>query len=176
MMLALNLFLYFIINGLFFNEDYISQVYHIEKEESFFDFFPRSIQRIIYTSIVTIFINIFVECFIIDEDKLKRIFLREKENELNLKYEVTLLLKNMSKRLLAFIIVTFIVYLFFLFYLVCFNYVYFYSQIEWIKSSVTIIIIMQFLSILSNIFQASLRSMSFYFKSEKIYKMSKLLN
>ena len=176
MILCLDIFLYFIINGLFFNEDYISQVYHIEKEESFFDFFPRSIQRLLYTSIVTLFINIFIECFIIDEDKLKRIFLREKGNELNLKYEVTLLLKNMNKRLLAFIIVTLIVYLFFLYYLVCFNYVYYYSQMEWIKSSVTIIIIMQFLSILSIIVQAALRSASFYFKSEKIYKMSKLLN
>jgi hypothetical protein len=45
MLFNLNFILYFIINGLFYNEDYISTVYHIKKKETFFSFFPRSLQR-----------------------------------------------------------------------------------------------------------------------------------
>ena len=38
----LNIDLYFVVNGLYFNEDYISEVYHYEGEEHFFDFISRT--------------------------------------------------------------------------------------------------------------------------------------
>ena len=173
MLFNLNFIFYFIINGLFYNEDYISTVYHIKKKETFFSFFPRSLQRLLYTSIVSLVIKIIIECFLIEENKLKRIFIREKNNEFSLKYEVTLLFKNMNKRFLSFIIVCFCLHLFFFYYLLCFNYVYKHTQIEWIKSSVTIVILMQLLNILSITFEAILRYMSFYFKSDKMFKISK---
>ena len=175
MLFDLNIILYFVINGLFYNEDYISEVYHLEKD-NFFAFLLRSIERIIYTTIVSLVINIIIECFIIDENKLKRIFIREKGNEITLRYEVTELIKKISKRFLSLIILFFIFYIIFLYYLLCFNYVYPNMQIEWIKSSIIIIIIMQLISILSILLETILRYMSFYCKSEKIYKMSKLLN
>ena len=173
MLFNLNFILYFIINGLFYNEDYISTVYHIKKKETFFSFFPRSLQRLLYTSIVSLVIKIIIECFLIEENKLKRIFIREKNNGFQLKYEVTLLFKNMNKRFLSFIIICFCLHLFFFYYLLCFNHVYKHTQIEWIKSSVTIVVLMQLLNILSIIFEAILRYMSFYFKSEKMFKISK---
>ena len=54
----LNLILYFVINGLFISEDYISELYNIsEEEENFFSFLPRSITRLIYTTIVSLIID-----------------------------------------------------------------------------------------------------------------------
>ena len=39
----LNITLYFAINGLFYSDDYISEVYHSQNNENFFSFVPRSI-------------------------------------------------------------------------------------------------------------------------------------
>ena len=176
MLFNLNLILYFVINGLFFSEDYVSEVYHLEKEDTFFSFFPRSIERFIYTTIVSLVINVIVECFMVNENKIKGIYIREKDNELNLKYEISLLMKRINNSILLFILVSFILYLLFFYYLLCFNYVYPCMQIEWIKSSITIVIIMQLLSILSCFIQSSLRFLSFKCKSEKMYKISRILD
>ena len=175
MLFDLNIILYFVINGLFYNEDYVSEVYHLEKEDSFFSFFPRSIERFIYTTIVSLVINIIVECFMVDESKIKGILIREKENETNLKYEMTLLIKKLYSSIILFILVSFFLYIVFFYYLLCFNYVYPHMQIEWIKSSITIVIIMQILSIISCFIQTLLRFLSFRCKSEKMYKISRLL-
>ena len=175
MLFDLNIILYFVINGLFYNEDYVSEVYHLEKEDSFFSFFPRSIERFIYTTIVSLVINIIVECFMVDESKIKGILIREKENETNLKYEMTLLIKKLYSSIILFILVSFFLYIVFFYYLLCFNYVYPHMQIEWIKSSISIVIIMQILSIISCFIQTLLRFLSFRCKSEKMYKISRLL-
>ena len=176
MLLNLDIFLYFIINGLFYNEDYVSEVYHLKKKEKFFSFLPRSLYRILYSTFVSLIVNIIIDCFIINENKLKGIFRRERENEKTLKSEVHSLVEKIIKNNLIFIIILFILYIILLFYILCFNYVYQNMQIEWIKSSIAIIIIMNLLSIISIFFETILRFMSFSCKSEKIYKASKLLN
>ena len=61
--------LFLIINGLFFSEDYISKVYHLEKEDKFFSFVPRSIYRFLYTMTVSVIINFLINCFFIEEKK-----------------------------------------------------------------------------------------------------------
>ena len=43
-LLFLNLILYMCVNGLFYGEDAISKIYHIEGDDPFFGFFPRSIR------------------------------------------------------------------------------------------------------------------------------------
>ena len=113
--------------------------------------------------------------FFIEEKKIVGIFKREKDNKIILKQEITQIIKNLKCRYLSFIITVFVILLFAFFYLLCFNYVYHHTQIEWIKSSIVILIIMQILSILSCFFEATLRIGSFKCKSEKMYKISKLL-
>ena len=176
MLLNLDIFLYFIINGFFYNEDYISKVYHLKKKETFFSFLPRSFNRILYSTFVSLILNIIIDCFIINENKLKGIFRREKENQITLKSEVHSLVEKIGKNNLIFIIILFILYITLFFYILCFNYVYPNMQIEWIKSSIAIIIIMNLLSIFLIFIEANLRFMSFRCKSEKIYKASKLFN
>ena len=172
----LNIILYFAVNGLFFSEDYISEVYHLEEKEGFFTFFPRSINRFFYTTIVSLIVGFIVECFFVEEKKIKNILLREKEDKFNLKNEIILIIKQIQKRYLAFIIIVFIILFICLYYLVCFNYVYPHMQMEWIKSSIVIFFIIQIVSILTCLLETILRFISFNCKSERIYKISKLIN
>jgi hypothetical protein len=86
------------------------------------------------------------------------------------------LMSDLKKRYIAFISVVSVILIISTFYLLCFNYVYPYSQIEWIKSSITIVIIMQALSTLKCIFETSLRFLSYKLRSEKLYKISKFLD
>ena len=176
-LLSLNFILYFVVNGLFFSEEVVSELYEVdEDDENFFSFFPRSIERIIYCTLVSIVIGIIADFFFIDEKKIKGIFRREKDNVDVLKKNISELISDLKKRYLAFIIIVSVILLISFFYLLCFNYVYPYTQIEWIKSSIAIMIIMQILSTLRCLLETSLRYLSYKFNSEKLYKISKFLD
>ena len=175
MFFNLNIIIYFVINGLFFNENYISKIYNSNEEEKFLTFLPRSINRLVYTTFASFVFNIIVECFEVEEKKIKGIFIREKNNLSNLKYEIILLIKLINRRYILFIILAFFIFLISFYYLLCFNYVYPNVQIEWIKSSIVVMILMQIVSILTLFLETLLRYMSFFLKSEKLYKISKLL-
>ena len=84
--------------------------------------------------------------------------------------------KNIQKMYLAFIILVTIILLISSYYLLCFNYVYPKTQIEWIKCSVTIMIIMQIISLIKCLLITGLRYLSFKVNSPKIYKVSMLLD
>ena len=177
MLFVLNLILYFVVNGLFFSEKVISELYNAkEEDENFFSYIPRSIDRIIYTTIVSIVVGIIADFFFIEEKKIKGIFRREKSNINILKEQIIKLILDLKKRYIAFIIVVSIILIISFFYLLCFNYVYPYTQIEWLKVSISIMIIMQILYLLKCILETSFLFLSYKLKSEKMYKISKILD
>ena len=151
-------------------------LYHLDEEDSFFTFIPRSISRFIKTTIVGEVIGYITSFFFIEEKKIKSFFKREKDNKIALKQNVIMLIKELKKRYLAFIIIVFVIILISFFYLLCFNYVYPYTQMEWIKTSIMVIILRQILSCLIILLEAILRFLSFKIKSEKMYKFSKLFS
>ena len=150
-------------------------LYHLDKEDSFFSFVPRSISRFIKTTIVGEVIQYVADFFLIEESKIKSFFRREKNNKIALKQNVVIFTKELQKRYLSLIIFVFVIIVISFFYLLCFNYVYPYTQIEWIKTSIMVIIIRQILSCLIIFLETCLRFLSFKFKSEKLYKISKVL-
>ena len=172
---ALNIDLYFVINGLFFNEDYIIELYHLEEEDSFFSYFPRSINRFLYSTLVSKIVGIIIDCIIIEEKKVKRLFLREKDDILNLRYEISMIVKKIRIRYIVFIFINFFITIISWYYVNCFNNVYKGVKIEWIKSSITLIIIIILLSLILAILEAVLREISFKCKSEKIFKLKELI-
>ena len=176
MIFLLNFFLYFVINALFINDEYTSEIYYLKDEEKFFSFIPRAINRFVYTTFVSIVISFLVDFFFVEEKKLKKLFLREKDNRVILKKEIIDLIILIKNRTLSFIVCVFIIYFICLYYLICFNSIYPKIQIEWIKSSIFIFLIIQILSILQCILETILRFISFKCESEKIYKISKLIN
>ena len=172
----LNVVLYFVVIGLFYSEEYISELYNLDNKDGFFDYIPRSIDKFIYTTMVSIVISYIVGCFFVEERKIKGIFRREKDNLVNLRHEIVDIIKEIQNRYLTFIIVVLVLLLVSFYYLLCFNYVYPKTQIEWVKASLTIFVIMQILSTLKCFLETCLRFLSFHCNSEKLYKMSKLLN
>ena len=173
----LNIMLYFVVTGLFFSEDYIGELYSINVEDDgFFDYIPRSIDKFVYTTMVSVVIGYFIDCFFVEEKKIKGIFRREKENLFNLRHEIVGFIKEIQTRYLVFIIVIFVLLLISFYYLLCFNYVYPKTQMEWVKASITIFIIMQILSFLKCFLGTCLRFLSFKCESERIYKISKFFD
>ena len=173
----LNLILYFVINGLFISEDYISELYYInEEDENFFSFLPRSVERLIYTTLVSIIIGYITSFFFLEENKIKGIFKRDMENRMILKENINNLIKELKTRYISFIIVVFVISLLSLYYLLCFNYVYPKTQIEWIKSSIAIIIVIQILSVLKILLEAIIRFLSFACESEKLFQFGKIFS
>ena len=167
----INIDLYLFMNALFINEEFISDVFH-SKNDKFFSFLPRSIDRIFYTTLVKVIVNYMVDFFFIEEKKIK-IILKSKNNTKNdVKIKINQILGKTLKRYIYFIIFTFIITFFSLYYITCFNYRYYYITNEWIKSSIFIIIFMEILSLLSIFIESSLRSLSLKFNSEKLYKLS----
>ena len=174
---SLNLILYFVINGLFISEDYISELYNInEEEEIFFSFLPRSIARLIYSTIVSLIIGYITSFFFLEEKKIQGIFKRDKNNIIILKENINNLINTLKTRYISFIIVVFVLLLMSLYYLLCFNYVYPKTQIEWVKSSIAIIVIIQILSILQILLEAILRFLSFKCESEHLFKFGKIFS
>ena len=74
MLFILNIVLYFVVIGLFYSEEYIGELYNIDEEDDgFFDYIQRIIEKFIYTTIMSIVISYIVDCFFIEEKKIKGI-------------------------------------------------------------------------------------------------------
>jgi len=168
--------LYLLVNALFFNEEYISEVFHSNKEENFFTFIPRSIERIFYTTLVRGIIGYVMIFIFVEEKKIKGIFKREKDSIIILKYQIAQVLKSIISRFNYFIIASFIIVIFTIYYSFCFKYVYPHMIEEWIKSSFIIIFMMQLISVLTCCLETIIRYISFKCKSEKLFKISLLFS
>ena len=174
--LLLNIELYFVINGLFYSEDYVSDLFNSDEEEHFFSFFPRSISRFLYVSIVGGVIGVIVDFVSFDEKKVKRLFKREKKNTLQIRYEISVMTKDIKRNYLVLMIICGVLGLISLYYVNCFNNVYPNLTGEWVKSSICIMLIMQILSLLLALLEALIRLLAFKLKSERIYKIKDLLD
>ena len=175
LVLIITIELYFIISALFYNEKYLTELFYLNKKDKFYSFIPRRLNEFIYTSAVSSIISYLIDFFFIEEHKIKRIFLRNKNSEMKMRFEISITLKDVKRRfyfLLCFsLFLTIICYL----YISCFNNVYPYIKIEWIKSSLFILILMQIINFIMIFLQCSLRFISIKCKSEKMFKLSQTL-
>ena len=125
---------------MFFNEEYISNIFHSNEEESFSNFIYRFVDNCFYTTLVGVFVNYIIDCFFVEEKKVKGILKREKNNIFILNYEITQLAKIIQKRYKYFIVLSFIISSLNWYYVSCFNKIYPYSKDEWFETSIMIII------------------------------------
>lgn len=168
--------LYFLINAMLFNEDYISEIFNSDEEETFFSFVPRSINRYIYTTFVGTILNYFIKCFFIKEKKFIRILIRSETNSVALNNELFIFTEKLKKFYLIFVICCMIIIIFSLYYISCFNNIYQYSKREWIISSFAFILVTQILYVCATFLETIFRYLSFKFESDKIYKFSLLFS
>ena len=133
--------------------------------------------RIFYAILGIISFNNIIELFFfIEEKKIKDIFKREKNDHKKLKNRIYQILKKVLNRFIHFIIFSFIIAIFSLYYISCFTNVYPHIGYEWIKSSIFIIIIMQIFWLVISLLETILRKISFILNSEKIYKLNSFLS
>jgi hypothetical protein len=174
-LLLLQIDLYFFINGLFYNEEYVTKKFELEKD-SFSKQAWRFLDNLFYAFIVGVIINYIIEFFFVEEKKLRVTLKREKSNILILKYEMTQIIKDIEKRYLSFIIVNFIIVVFIWYYITCFNNIYPHMKKEWLIFSVLIIVCIQIISLIKSLIETILRFLSFKFKNEKLFKLSLLFS
>ena len=171
MLLILQIDLYFFTNALFYNEEYVTNIFELEKD-SFSKAIWRFLDNLFYAFIVGVIINYIIEFFFIQEKKLRVTLKNEKDNLLSLKYEMMQIIKDLEKRYLSFIIISFIISLFILYHITCFNNIYPHMKKEWLIFSVLIIVCVQIISLIKSFIETILRFMSFRCKSEKLFKLS----
>ena len=157
---------------MFINEDYVSGIFHSTKEENFISFVPRSINRCIYTIFSSIVVTYFLGCLFVEESKIKGVLKREKRDVTNLKLQINRVMKEVKIRFHIFVIIAVVFSFFSWFYISCFNNIYPHMKLEWVKSSLFIIILIHVLSILSILVETLLRFVSFEIKSERMYRAS----
>jgi hypothetical protein len=174
--LILDIEICLVVNAMFINEDYVSELFHSKKKEKFFSFVARSINRFIYTVFSSIVVSYFMRCLFVEESKVKGVLKREEKNIFNLKYEINIIMKEIKIKYNIFIIITIVSSLFSWFYISCFNNIYPHMKKEWLIFSLLIIICIQILSLISCILETIIRFVSFKCKSERLYKLSLLLD
>lgn len=150
---------------------YVSNLFHSYDVESFFSFFPRSLSRIIYATIIVVIIGICVDCLSVDEKIVKRLFLREKTSTVKINHEIGKITKSIKRNYLILMIICLVIDLISLYCFNGFNNVYRHLIHEWIKSSICVIIIIQVLTFFVVLVLALIRLISFKFKNERIYKI-----
>ena len=175
LLLVLQIDLYFLINGLFYDEEYASNIFHLEKD-SFYDAMGRFFGNLVYAALVGIIINYIIEWFFIEESQVKKIYKKKKGNISILKSEIIRIILKIKIRYIFFIVITFLITIFTLIHISCFNIVYSHLKWEWMIFSIIIIVFMQIFSILICLIHTILRFTSFKCNSEKIYKISYLIS
>ena len=120
---------FLIINALFFNDLTIHKIYEFKGRYNFINQIPT----IIYSSIISLFINIIIKYLSLSEN-----------NILNIKYEThdivkksRLVLQWLKVKFIAFFILTFILLISFWYYISCFCAIYRNTQIHLIKDSLS---------------------------------------
>ena len=172
LILIITIELYFVITALFYNEEYLSELFNSSEEDNFFSFVPRRINQFIYTSTVSGIISYLIGYFFVEEGKLKRIFIRNKEESLKMKYEISLLVKGIEKKFIILNFFSIFLSMICFVYISCFNILYPYIRGEWIKSSLFILILMQILNFLITFAHCCLRYLAIKYNSTKIFKLS----
>ena len=174
LVLIMTIELYFVINAFFYNEDYLSDLFNSTEEEKFYSFIPRRFNHFVYTSAVSGIISYFMGYVFVEEEKIKKIFRRNKEEDLKMRYELSVIVKDIEKKFMTLITFSLILTIICFVYISCFNIVYPNIKMEWIKSSLFILILMQIINFLLTFVECSLRYGGIKCNSEKVFKLSLL--
>ena len=91
-----------------------------------------------------------------------------------MKYEISIILGDIKKRFIILVYLSIVLTIICYIYISCFNNVYPYIKIEWIKSFLFVLIVAQFINFGIALIQSILRYLSIRCKNEKLFKLSKI--
>ena len=167
-----NFICYFVINGLLYNEDYISYKLKCEGTESFYEYINDSIERISFASIVGGIISFIMGIFFNIEKKIEDAREKYNNNKILLKGEISKIYKCNNILIKLFLFVQFICMVLFTIYIFCFCYVYPNNIIDWIESSLIVIMITQLLSLFTCLLISFTKYLGVKFHWELCFKIN----
>ena len=160
------------INALFFNDDTMHKIYHDKGKYNLLFQIPQ----ILYSTLISTLIDSLIKNLALSQDKVTELKKENGKNNLDEKYDM--ILKIIRIKLFLFFLLSFVILVFFWYYITCFCGVYVNTQIHLIKdtiiSLITSLIYPLFIYLIPGIFRiTSLRAK----KENKtyIYKLSNIL-
>ena len=172
--ITINIICCFFVNGMLYNEQYISKVFNSDEDENFLSCLPRSVEKIIITTVLSIIFKYLLEYFYTDDKLVRSIYLHRKNDQDMIKMEILNLIKRIQIKYTLFIISSVLVTFFSWIYISSFNVVYPYTTIEWFTTSVLIIFLSQVFPIVLAFCFMFIRQIGLEIKSEKLFKFSQI--
>ena len=121
---------HFTINALFFNDSTMHKIY---EDGGSFNFIYQ-IPQIIYSTLISNFLNIIISYFSLTDDNI--IQFKQVKNIENINKQIKKLYQTIKTKFIIFFIITFIILIIFWYYITCFCGIYTNTQIHLIKDSV----------------------------------------
>ena len=162
--------MFFIFNGLFYSESYISERYWTKKEDFMF-ILKNQITKCFYSSICVVILNSLVEFLANSKNEIESL-INKKKNKKKFQEKILKRLKSIKRNYLIFIIIDFIVLFFGWYYLSALCNVYHNSQKDWIIGCFITFFLIQLFPFLLCLIVACLRFMGLKCKFETAYKLS----
>ena len=162
------------INALFFSDATMHQIYI---DEGSFDFIYQ-IPQIIYSSLIAIIINSLIKFLSLTEGKVVEVKEEKRKNEKNLDEKIKKMFKIIKIKFVLFFIITFIILVFFWFYITCFCGIYKNTQIHLIKDSVFSFLMSLLYPLFTFLLPGIFRRFALTAKKKNkkfVYKLSRLL-
>ena len=169
--LTLTISFYLVINGFFYNENLISELYHSDSD-GFFSFLNGSFERLTSVSIIVTVLTYVLSFSLCDEDELKAILTESKKT---LKTKSNHFVAKVKKSYIIYLCVSIFLNVFFWFYVSCFNNVYPNTKYDWIKSSMFLFIFLELLSTFKLFLEAVIRYFSLKKKLKQLFEFSQIL-
>ena len=165
----------FLINGLIYSEAYLIELYNNDRPN--YSVFNSTIfENLIYVFIIVNILNEIIDFFFIKEKKIKGILIRGKNRFTKIQGDIFLLIKKIEIYYNTFIILSYLILIFSWIYISCFNDIYIYTRIDWIKKSIIFFFLIQIFLICIYFIETIIRFISICCQSEKLFKLSKYLN
>ena len=174
LVLIMTIEFYFVVNAIFYSEDYLSELFYSTKKDKFYSFIPRRFNEFIYTSAVSGVISYFVGYVFVEETKIKKTFIRNKGGDIKLKYEISVIIEGIKYKFATLITFSLVFTVICFIYISCFNNVYPNIKGEWIISSLFILFLMQLINFALTLLECILRYISIKCNSEKFFKLSQI--
>ena len=161
----------FFLNAIFYTDKYVSEIYLNNGVLDFVYSLPKSI----YSFLMCIFVNIFLEKLSNSKNELVKIIKSQTNKE---KYQIICnnLINSFKKKLIGFFILFFSLFILFLYYVTCFCSVYHYNQIFWLYGSLQSIGMGMILPFFTSFIKTLIRFFSLKYKKKLVYKISNILN
>lgn len=166
-----NIACYLVINGFLFSEEYVMKILR-RTSKNFYYFIVDSTKRIVYSSIISIIINLIVGILFRADKSIRKVQQKYQDNPIILHGEIAKIYKSTKNLYIIFTIVNCIIMLVFIFYLFCFCGVYRNCQADWFEGCFIVFFLMNILPVLVSLLLACLRKLGLVCKMECFFKIN----